>query len=644
MNLFDNPIIAAYKNQKNTNILTEDVSSMLGSDDLLLDQLIEEAMEEKTVDYYGPVFEELTSNEAYQAQRWGSSGGTTFYRDRFISQHPEAEKAFAQHRYTEGAGRIRIPLGTLDNDVVKPHNDVIGHLKMHGYDVDHESYKNGLASKKIVVGNPEKGIPMQEKTVQKRIGAVLNEIGAPDHVKRAFEKDPFRAGAKTQEYDMILTHKPEDVYGMSTGRGWTSCAQMRRGENGYNGPAAKHMQEEIANHTHVAYLVPKGGDVDKDAMARVSFKKHHSIDGSHETLVDESNVYGTAPHGFLSAARREVGKLFPIRENLVYKKNSQVYSDNGRSFVFGSKPDSAILDKAWATTKGKDENERGEILQHITPGEKYKSTKLNQVSKLMKKAGEHADAGDFHNAYETLGSIHEHITSNEVRRMGYSRNDMPSTLSELKDKVAATFNPDNSSHIERLRQSMNHRYHNVGTVYGDIMQKAYSMTANRPIKNFDDVIRHVKVTAAAGYSAHESKMNFADKHDFGARPVIKVAKLLGEHGMLNKRTLEQAYFGAKNSRFGNIYDHSVKLAQDDVPGAHEIVDEQVKNFMDRGIKEENVARAFRYSKPETRKVLASKMGIDHNKLLRKYKAKFDADDAYIESLKKKAQESESVTP
>ncbi len=660
MNLFDNPIISAYSKQAQTNVLTEGVDAIYGSDDVLLDQLIEDAIDAKIAEKetFGPIYEELTQSEKDQAQRWGNSGGSSFYRERFINQHPEAQKAFAAHRYTEGMGRVRIPLGSLDDNASKPHSDVVGHLKQHGFDIDHESYKSGLASKKIAVGNPEKGIPIQEKTVHKRIGAILHEIGAPDHIKRAFEKDPFRAGAKTNEYDMVLSHNPEDVYGMSTGRGWTSCAQMRRGESGYNGPASKHMQEEISNHTHVAYLVPKGGNVDTDAIARTSFKKHHSIDGSHDTLIGDGTVYGTAPHGFASAAKREVEKLFPIRQNLVYKKNDQVYNDNGKSFHFGSEPSIDIMDKAWANTKSNDESSRGEILRFVKPGQKFKSTKMTQVSKVLKNTEDAITKNDFHSAVDHLSSLHQHLTSSEINHMSWKLgHEGDSPVEGLKNKVADLFDPNNSSHIDSMGRYGRNRFTHTGTIFGDIMSKSYSRHARTPIKNVDDVIRHVKLTTAGGSSSpHETKMNFAENHQFGGNMLHKVGKVLGENGLLNKHTFSQAYFGVDkaNGRRGNLYDHIVKLTNDDVPGSHQLLDDtaaELKHkmqqkgggFFSTVSGEQDVARAFRYSKPDTRKVLAAKMGIDHVPLMRKYKKEFDAHDDRLAELVKKAQESEQAT-
>ncbi len=660
MNLFDNSIINAYAKQAEINILTEGVDAIYGSDDVLLDQLISEAIDAKEIENetFGPIYEELTPNEKYQANQWGSSGGSSFYREAFISQHPEAQKAFAAHRYTEGMGRIRIPLGSLDDDSAKPHSDVVGHLKQHGYDIDHETYRSGLASKKIAVGNPEKGIPIQEKTVHKRIGAILQEIGAPDHIKRAFEKDPFRSGAKTNEYDMILSHNPEDVYGMSTGRGWTSCSQMRRGESGYGGPASKHMREEISNHTHVAYLVPKGGNVDTEAIARTSFKKHHSIDGSHDTLIGDGTVYGTAPRGFASAAKREVEKLFPIRQNLVYQKNTQVYNDNGKSFHFGSEPSPEIMDKAWSKTKNNDEASRGEILRFVKPGQKFKSTKMTQVSKILKNTEDAVTKNDFHSAVDHLSSLHEHLTDREINHMSWKLgHESDSHVEVLKNKVADLFDPNNSSHIDKMSRYGKNRFYYSGKIYGDIMSKSYARHANKPIKNVDDVLRHVRLTTAGGSSSpHETKMNFADNHQFGGNLLHKIGRVLGENGMLNKHTFSQAYFGVdKNKgRRGNLYDHVVKLTTDDVPGSHQLLDDTVAELKHRMTQrgggffsgtngELEVARAFRYSKPDTRKVLASKMGIDHVPLMRKYKKEFDAQDARLAELVKKAQESEQAT-
>ncbi len=190
------------------------------------------------------------------------------------------------------------------------------------------------------------------ETKKKTVKPVLMSIGkilkmnpekdshGEDVILKAFENDPFRNNVKTSSFDIIITGHPIDVYGMSTGRGWTSCADLSDkpldGSDFEPTNAALYVGHDINNHAHMAYLVKHGGDVDHDAVARVAFKLFHGPNGN--TLLSEHRVYGTAPHSFLKTANNLMSTLFKVEEGF-YLQYQHSYADNDRLRVVGDNPE-----------------------------------------------------------------------------------------------------------------------------------------------------------------------------------------------------------------------------------------------------------------------------------------------------------------
>ena len=205
-----------------------------------------------------------------------------------------------------------------------------------------ENYKKGIIIIPKIVGL---GVEKSIKLVTLSIGKMLKMSNAPSQLITKFETDPFRVG-KDREFDLIVTGHPIDIYGASTGRGWTSCANLNSPVNNKSemidtetdgeigdrygfepDNAAAHIGHDIHEHVHMAYLVPSGGDIDTDAVARVSFKPHHKLGGSKIALISENRVYGNAPNGFLKVANEIVGKIFKIEDGM-YIQSKNTYIDD----------------------------------------------------------------------------------------------------------------------------------------------------------------------------------------------------------------------------------------------------------------------------------------------------------------------------
>jgi hypothetical protein len=647
MSIFNNPIIDAYKNMQEATVsdsfLVENSMNLLGSVelDVLVDQLIGESIyrESLKTEEVITLNEELLDSEKYHADRMASTSGREYYLNSFIEQHPEAKKAFMAHRANEGKGRIRIPV-TLSTEHSNPDYSVMDHLKAHGYSVDESSYKDGLASKSIQVGNPEKGIPIQDKIVKKRVGQILSDTNAPSHIKKAFEEDPYRTGTKTKNYDLIISHHPHDVYGMSTGRGWTSCAQMRKGEKGYDGPASRKMSEEINNFTHVAYIVPSGGSVDTEAKGRMAFKLHKSIDGSHSTLIGEQVAYGPPPKGFREKAVEEMGKLFPIRHGAIYKKNSEVYNDNHRTFHFGeTEATPEQIDTAWKSVSSRDKDARGELISMVRPNVKYKTTTLRNISKSLHDAESLASSDNFPEATRALMRIddeHHKYLAYTGHRLGDK-----SEYHRIVNHVASSFNIDNDEHMNSLKQygSASFKKNNF---QNDVYQSTKKHILGKRITTPEDAAKNIIAKEHLNIRPYEAgEMNLSDNHKLGSNPILTVSKQLDSMGQLNKNTFNSVFFALhkKTKLRGNFYDHAANLIRNEVPSASHVV-HQIASDMGQSRawsgqifnSEKEMAKKFHYMRPENRSIFSSVAGVDHVALLKKYKKELKADDDRINTL------------
>lgn len=209
--------------------------------------------------------------------------------------------------------------------------DVAEHLTNHGYEI--KDYSKGIATKKIHVGDPSRGIPMREKYVDEKIGSILEKTGATPEVKSAFTNDPARASQKTAEgQHVVISTSPLALAGMSTGTHWdqTSCMRLTGGAHNYK------LRDDSEHGTHVAYLVNhddktafKHGEP-SNPIARIALKPFHSDDG--DTIFrPEGETYGSGSTSFTNAVAQWAVDKYPGKTGVDYEKNSHVYDDTGET-------------------------------------------------------------------------------------------------------------------------------------------------------------------------------------------------------------------------------------------------------------------------------------------------------------------------
>jgi hypothetical protein len=591
------------------------------------------------------ITEELLPKEELDVKRRTESGHG-WYRQKFLEQHPKALDAFKNSPDSK-QWTHRVPVSFTEQSSV-PHPDVVQFLKDKGYKTSTSSYKDGLVHTMTTVGDPERGIPMREKEVAHKIGGVLEKHGAPSEIKDAYTNDSFRTGAKTKDYDIVLTGHPNDIYGGSTGRGWTSCAQMRKGEKSYDGIAAKSMTGEINNHTHMTYLVPRGGSVDKTAVARLSFKHHTGMYTGHETLLPENRVYGSAPDGFVKKATDIVSGLFERKPDELYKKNDDVHNDNQKKFAFGDgvvKPEH--LDMAWKGTPSKDVHQRRALYGHIDPTQKYKSKGLNDIAKELANVQHHVTHGSFTDVVAASRRAGTNIEDEGQYRVLHSDNH---PLKDVLVEGAKKFDKNNEDHVKELT-GIGRRSDDISISLANSVLRhiGHATTVDHYMtlsKLSDNGIRH---------TISGNKLPISDKHTMGRYPMDAIVGKLSETGALNRESFSRAFLSTAdhNSRSGNVYDHAVHYENKGVPGMSTVTDELAKKldhassyqgFAGRGSWDDEMAKSFHIMKPSTRTRIASAIGVNHVKVMRDGKAGIQDHLDLMNTLQEKAKSRAEETP
>lgn len=210
--------------------------------------------------------------------------------------------------------------------------DVAEHLTKHNWQVT--DYGAGMASKKTTTtGNVAKGILPREKIIHKKIGAILDETNAPDHIKKSFTNDPSRSHSGTDNLAILHTTTPHgiaDISGDDTSWANKSCMNLSSGGN------RKYLEQDSKYGSSAAYLINKDDPgansegVPTKALARILNKPMHEDKdntNSDTILRAEPNDWGSGGSRFVSANDRFLQEHFPAKVGVSYNLNSNLYRD-----------------------------------------------------------------------------------------------------------------------------------------------------------------------------------------------------------------------------------------------------------------------------------------------------------------------------
>lgn len=138
-----------------------------------------------------------------------------------------------------------------------------------------------------------------------------------DDIKSDFENMAYRAGS---EFEIAISMNAHDIASMSTGRGWSSCMNLKEGDH------KRDVYCEVGYGGFIAYLVRKGDREIKRPVARVHIRRFDSKSG-RSVAVPEETVYGTDKKGFLDAVRAWLNRVQGVVEAGPYRRVGGAYSD-----------------------------------------------------------------------------------------------------------------------------------------------------------------------------------------------------------------------------------------------------------------------------------------------------------------------------
>ena len=128
------------------------------------------------------------------------------------------------------------------------------------------------------------------------------------------------AASLETEYLMVISKHPYDIGGMSTNRSWTSCMNLRGGEN------SNYVPIDISQGTIISYLIQRNDKNIQDPVSRILIKPYMEQDGRNDILygIERDLVkYGRNNEKYikklisvLDKAQEEKTGIFEIDNNL----------------------------------------------------------------------------------------------------------------------------------------------------------------------------------------------------------------------------------------------------------------------------------------------------------------------------------------
>ena len=185
---------------------------------------------------------------------------------------------------------------------------------------------------------------------QMKIGRILNKnldkqtsiMGSNDEMtpkfSYLFKTDPVRH-IKHPDLAVVISRHPYDIYGMSTGRMWTSCMDLNK--TGSEGNNCTYIPAEVEHGTLIAYLVPKSevtekGKVSiKQPISRILLKPMRNEEGELGYAI--SQTYGGSMDGFENFVEKWSADNFnsKVRNPEGFTLDPNVYEDPYESQSLG---------------------------------------------------------------------------------------------------------------------------------------------------------------------------------------------------------------------------------------------------------------------------------------------------------------------
>lgn len=291
----------------------------------------------KTFDSYQTLEEELTDKEKRKVDSWGGPNWIVKRNhDKIFGEgNDHIELPLEQAHHVIDASNIHQNHGIPLERARMVHN-ILNH---HGYRM--KDYIKGLATNlRGMRGKDGETVP---DTRDHKIGAILqkHENNEPtgflskknEHLNatQVFATDPIRSSTRNEGLKVIVSRNKYDVAGMSTDRGWSSCADLRK--DGHQ-PARRCLPHDMDHGTLTAYLVHKDDNEIKNPLARINLKRFEAYRNGAPDIYRPEGGYGAPTKEFRDTVHKFAHEKWPEHPNAgLYTKSEGLYNDDGKHYI-----------------------------------------------------------------------------------------------------------------------------------------------------------------------------------------------------------------------------------------------------------------------------------------------------------------------
>jgi hypothetical protein len=300
---------------------------------------------------YESLINELNDNEIKKAQRYANKRhynidfGPMFKKERTVVKHLK-----------------------LDNELIK-----------RQYNLLLSNNKVGISNMKDVIFKELKSTVKKNKKV-KHVDPEKNTVTLDDNREMKLTKFLNKNTLNT-DYVIVISHKPEDVVGLSTDKGWVSCMNLRTGS--YRSEPYKH----VKNGNMVAYLIQgkpsqvnkimddhyENGLFQQKAISRISIKRFEGMNTKKYMVPKDEFIYISE-----NMCYRAVGKAEFVEDKIKFKETvNEVLEKNNQQTT-------SISDFNYKRKKGYSDALQTSI-SFINKKEFLKLSEKNQIKILRKK-------------------------------------------------------------------------------------------------------------------------------------------------------------------------------------------------------------------------------------------------------------------
>lgn len=264
--------------------------------------------------------------------------------------------------------RTYINIGKVNNSKLEAPVEIVDLLHKSDYSI--VDYRKGIAQKYNKKLN---------KFTQKSIGKILNEINSDDEIKKMFVNRLGTGKKDVQKVDFMvcITHKPQDVAGMSTGTNWTSCMVLPDDDLNRGGEYYYTALNQVQYGGMCAYLIDKDDKDIERPYARIAIKRFENKIGDFIYKAQDT-IYGqidTAKQlGFKEIVKRELEQ-----SNRISMNNGGLFKNVDLNSYSDSDLNKEVIINNENSLMNMDENE---LLKYIKPLI-YSSKVYEKISPLI---------------------------------------------------------------------------------------------------------------------------------------------------------------------------------------------------------------------------------------------------------------------